>query len=131
MRFWRGLFAFAAIYNFAVGGAMLAAPGRAAEGLNITGAGGPFAIAMVGMLIAVFGVGYAIVARAPAANRGIVWIGLISKLGAAPLATMQFALGLIPVSTFALGLGDLAFAALFAAFLWRGSQPAGSAPTKG
>lgn len=125
MSFWRGLFAFAATYNFAVGGAMLAAPGRAAEGLNISGAGGPFAIAMAGMLIAVFGVGYAMVARAPAANRSIVWIGLLGKLGAVTLATMQFAQKLIPLSTFALGMGDLAFAALFALFLWRGPRPPG------
>lgn len=123
MSFWRGFFAFAALYNFAVGGVMLAAPAQAAAQLNIAGAGGPFAIAMSGMLIAVFGIGYAMVAYAPARNRGIVWIGLIGKVGAAVLATMQYTQGIIPAGTFALGMGDLAFVVLFALFLWRGSQP--------
>jgi hypothetical protein len=35
---------------------------------------------------------------------------------------MQFAAGIIPVSTFALGMGDLAFAVMFALFLWRGPR---------
>lgn len=120
--FWRGLFGFAAFYNFAVGGAMLAAPERVCEQLNISGAGGPFAVAMAGMLIAVFGVGYAMVSAAPAKNRGIVWIGLIGKVGAAVLATIQFNAGIIPQSTFLLGIGDLVFVALFALFLWRGPR---------
>jgi hypothetical protein len=123
MTFWRGLFAFAAFVNLAVGGAMAAAPARVAEQLGVTGPGGPYAITMVGMMIAVFGVGYAIVARNPAGNRGIVWIGIVGKLGAAALAAMQYAAGLIPTSTFALGMGDVVFAALFALFLWRGPRP--------
>lgn len=117
--FWRGLFAFAAFYNLAVGGAMLAAPARVAEQLNISGSGGPFAVAMAGLLIAVFGVGYAMVSAAPAKNRGIVWIGLIGKVGAAVLATVQFNASIIPFNTFLLGMGDLVFVALFALFLWR------------
>lgn len=124
MNLWRGLFAFAALWNLAVGGAMLAAAPQAAEGLGISGAAGPFAVAMAGMLIAVFGVGYAMVAVAPAQNRGIVWIGLIGKVGAATLGSLQFVAGIIPASTFALGMGDLAFAAVFAAFLWLGPRPA-------
>lgn len=124
MTFWRGLFVLAAFVNLAVGGAMTAAPARVAEQLGVSGPGGPYAIAMVGMMIAVFGIGYAIVARNPAGNRGIVWIGIIGKLGAAALAAMQCLAGLIPTTTFALGMGDVVFAALFAVFLWRGPRPA-------
>jgi hypothetical protein len=120
--FWRGLFAFAAFYNLAVGGAMLAAPARVAEQLNISGGGAPFAVAMAGLLIAVFGIGYAMVSAAPAKNRGIVWIGLIGKIGAAALAAVQFNAGVIPLNTFLLGMGDLIFVALFALFLWRGPR---------
>ena len=124
MNLWRGLFAFAALWNLAVGGPMLAAAAQVAERLGISGAAGPFAVAMAGLLIAVFGVGYAMVAVAPAQNRGIVWIGLIGKVGAATLGALQFVAGIIPASTFALGMGDLAFAAAFAAFLWLGPRPA-------
>jgi hypothetical protein len=123
MAFWRGLFAFAAFFNLAVGGVLMAAPARVGEQLGVTGPGGPFAIVMAGMLIAVFGVGYAMVSRNPAGNRGIVWIGLIGKLGAAALAAMQYVAAVIPLSTFLLGMGDLVFAALFALFLWRGPRP--------
>ncbi|MBC7768096.1 MAG: hypothetical protein H7124_04865 [Phycisphaerales bacterium] len=119
---WRGVFAVAAFFNLAIGAAMMAAPDRVAAQLNVTGAGGPYAIVMAGMMIAVFGLGYAIVARAPAANRGIVWIGVVGKLGAAALAAMQFSAGIIDVGGFALGMTDLAFAAAFALFLWRGPR---------
>jgi hypothetical protein len=119
---WRGIFAFAALYNFAVGGAMLAFPDRAAAGLGLSGAGAPFAIAMVGMLIAVFGVGYAMVSHAPARNRGIVWIGLLGKIGAAALGASQYVAQVIPFSTFLLGMGDAVFVVMFAIFLWRGPR---------
>lgn len=119
---WRGLFAFAAFWNLAVGGVMLAAPARVAEQLQISGPGGPFAVTMAGLLIAVFGIGYALVSAAPANNRGIVWLGVIGKLGAAALAALHFYAGNLPFNTFALGMGDIAFAALFALFLWRGPR---------
>lgn len=121
-RFWRWLFAVAALYNLAVGGAMVAAPSRIAAQLDISGAGGPFALIMAGLLIAVFGIGYAMVAAAPAKNRSIVWIGMIGKTGAAALAAVQFNAGIVPFNTFALGMGDLVFVVLFALFLWRGPR---------
>jgi hypothetical protein len=120
---WRVLFALAALYNLAVGGTMLATPGALAEQLNVEGAGAPFALMMSGLLIAMFGVGYALVARDPAGNRGIVWIGMIGKIGAAVLGTIQYQAGVVPLTTFALGMGDLVFVALFALFLWRGPRP--------
>ncbi|HVK80748.1 MAG TPA: hypothetical protein VM915_09045 [Verrucomicrobiae bacterium] len=119
---WRVLFALAALYNLAVGGTMLATPSLLAPQLSVEGAGAPFAIMMSGLLIAMFGVGYALVARDPVGNRGIVWIGMIGKIGAAVLGTLQYQAGIVPFSTFALGMGDLVFVALFAVFLWRGPR---------
>lgn len=119
---WRVLFAVAALYNLAVGGAMLATPDALAAQLNVEGAGAAFALMMSGLLIAMFGVGYALVARDPAGNRGIVWIGMIGKIGAAALGTIQYQAGIVPFTTFALGMGDLVFVALFALFLWRGPR---------
>lgn len=122
MNLWRAVFALAALYNLAVGGAMLAAPERIGAQLSISGAGGPFSILMAGLLIAVFGIGYAMVAAAPAQNRGIVWIGAIGKLGAFALGAIQYNAGIAPFQTFALGCGDLVFVVLFALFLWRGPR---------
>ncbi|WP_395646806.1 hypothetical protein [Terricaulis sp.] len=119
MSFWRGLFAFAAFVNLAVGGAMMAASGQVAERLGVTGTGAPYAIVMVGMMIAVFGVGYAMVSRDPTRNRPIVWIGIVGKLGAVVIGAAQYAAGALPFSTFALSMGDAVFAALFALFLWK------------
>jgi hypothetical protein len=124
MDLWRGLFGFAAFWNAAVGGAMLAAPARVAAQLNVGGDGAPYAAAMTGLLIGVFGIGYAMVAREPVRNRGIVWIGLASKVGAAVLGAMQYVSGALPASAFALGMIDLAFAAGFLAFLWLGPRSA-------
>lgn len=124
MKVWRGLFAFAAIYNLIVGGVMLAAPERVAAAFDVSGAGGGFMIAMCGILIAVFGVGYAIVSAALAKNRGIVWIGMIGKFAVVLLAASRFAAagGALPLDQVALPFGDLVFVAAFALFLWRGPR---------
>jgi hypothetical protein len=122
MGLWRALFVVAALYNLAVGGAMLAQPAQIGAQLGVEGAGGAYMILMAGLLIAMFGIGYAIVARDPAGNRGIVWIGAIGKAGAAGIAALQHSAGLIPFNSFALGMGDLVFVALFALFLWRGPR---------
>lgn len=122
LTFWRGLFAFAAFFNLAIGGAMMAGAPGVAEQLNIFGPGAHYAVIMAGLLIAVFGIGYALVAAAPANNRGIAWIGVIGKTGAAALAAAQFNAGVIPFNTFLLGTGDLVFVALFALFLWCGPR---------
>ena len=119
MEAWRVFFAGAAFFNLAVATAMLAAPAAMARHLSIGGAGAPYVAAAVGLLIGAFGIGYAIVASAPSRNRGIVWMGLAGKLGISVLATMQFAAGIIPFRYFALGMGDVVFAVMFAIFLWR------------
>ena len=77
-----------------------------------------------GWLIFVFGVGYAMVAREPAANRGIVWIGMIGKFGAVAIALWRLFSqgGYVAAQAVALPLLDLVFVALFAVFLWRGPR---------
>jgi hypothetical protein len=121
---WRAIFALAAFVNFVVGGAMAAAPRSAAEAIG--GGADPASVQFAGWLIFTFGVGYAMVARAPAANRGIVWIGAIGKFGAVAIALWRLATqgGYVPAQAIALPLIDLAFVALFALFLWRGPRPA-------
>ena len=122
MTWWNALFSLAALVNLGVGGAMAATPREVAAQLGVLGPGAPYAVTMVGMMIAVFGVGYAIVARDPARNRAIVWLGVVGKLGAAGLAAAQYAQTLIPQSTFVLGIGDLVFALLFALLRVRGPR---------
>lgn len=124
MKVWRTIFAVAAIYNLAVGGAMIAAPERIADQLEVSGEGGLYLTVMAGILIAVFGIGYALVAAAPAKHRGIVWIGMIGKAGVVLLTGARVFLDgvVMPAQQIALPMGDLVFVALFARFLWRGPR---------
>ena len=75
---------------------------------------------LFGLLVAVFGYGYFLVARDPARNEGIVWMGIVGKvlifvlfLGHAIAGTFPFVL-MIPT------VGDLIFAFLFLEFLFVG-----------
>jgi hypothetical protein len=112
-------FAVAALFNIAVGAAMVIVPSRIAMHLNVDGLGAPYVVATVGLLIVAFGIGYGMVAQDPAHNRGVIWIGMIGKLGVAGLGALQFAAAIIPFRYLALGMTDVVFAGLFALFLWR------------
>ena len=121
MRLWRGFFGFAGFYNLLIGLGMVAASGAIAAdmGLSPPGAGG-YAIQFIGLMIAVFGLGYLLVAHNPIRHRGIVTIGVAGKIAAAALAILHRAD--LPVSTFYLSLTDLPFAAVFLIFLARAAK---------
>ncbi len=124
MKVWRALFAAATIVNLTVGGAMIAAPSAVADRLSVSGPGAPYAMIMIGCMIAVFGVGYAIVTRDPPRNRGIVWLGVIGKLCVPALAIYEFNEGVIPQNMMLASMGDGVFALLFLVFLMRGPRRA-------
>lgn len=106
---WRIVFGLAAVFNIAVGAAMLAQLSPLAPpGLTTTTAA---------LLIIMFGVGYAMVARNPLAHRGIALLGLIGKAMMPVASWLHVQAGDAPMQAFYLSLGDLAFAALFLVFL--------------
>ena len=123
MMFWRAVFALAAVFNLAVGVSLAAAPDMAYAQSAQGPAADYFYARTAGLLIAVFGIGYAMVAIAPARNRSIVWLGLIGKACMPVLAWSYVQAGLVAITAFYLSLGDLAFVILFALFLWR-TKPA-------
>ena len=55
-----------------------------------------FPIQLVGILVALFGVGYYLVARNPLENRSVLLLGLWSKFLGSCLATWHVATGLLP-----------------------------------
>lgn len=118
MRAWKAVFAVAAVFNWLVGLPLLIAP---AAFYAMLGQSTPdlFNAQMAGALIVVFGVGYAMVARDPVANRGIVWLGVIGKGPLPLLYWLNVQAGRAPMSGFPLTLVDLAFAALFLTYLLR------------
>ena len=54
-------------------------------------------IQLVGVLVAIFGVGYLIAERNPVGNRNIVLLGFLSKLLGPLLAIMHIASGSLPI----------------------------------
>ena len=120
---WRALFAIAAFFNIVVGGALLFASGPVFNAFGMPTPDTPMFIQVSGWLVVVFGLGYARVARDPAGNRGIVFMGVIGK-AAMPVLMGWYTLdGAAPLGAFLLTLGDLVFAALFAVFLLMTPRP--------
>ncbi|MDO9337801.1 MAG: hypothetical protein Q7T61_15510 [Caulobacter sp.] len=118
MRAWKAVFAVAALFNFAVGLPLLIAPAAFYAMLGQT-APDILNAQLAGGLIAVFGIGYAMVARDPAANRGIIVLGVIGKAPLPLLYWLNVQAGRAPMSGFPLTLVDLAFALLFLTYLLR------------
>lgn len=119
MTFWRIVFAAAAFFNLAVGLPLLLAPKLVAASLVNTPPPDFMLAQICGVLISVFGVGYAMVARDPAGGRPIAWLGVIGKLPIPVILWFYVKADLVPVRTLLLSLGDLGFAVLFVIFLWR------------
>ena len=115
MRLWKIFFGVAAFFNLLVGGAMFAGAQVVAQHMHADTPIGLYLIMMVGAMIAVFGLGYALVASDPVRNRALVIVGVVGKLGAVAIALMNRAA--LPESTFWLSMGDLPFALAFIAFL--------------
>lgn len=119
MMFWRWFFAFAAVWNIAAGLPGLIDPANDALGFGYGRTPGDLLmVRMVGLLVAIFGVGYALVASNPKAHRGIVILGALGKIATAVLIAQAFLAQSISGAAFAMGLSDLAFAAAFIVFLW-------------
>jgi len=55
-------------------------------------------IQLVGLLVAIFGIGYLMVDRDPLANRNILWLGFLSKLFGPLLASVYIVRGELPIS---------------------------------
>jgi hypothetical protein len=123
MSFWRIVFALAAVFNLAIGVSLAAAPDMIYAQGGQEPAADYFYARTAGLLIAVFGIGYAMVAVQPARNRAIVWLGVIGKACMPVLSWSYVQAGLVGITSFYLSLGDLMFVILFAVFLWR-TKPA-------
>lgn len=103
---WRAFLWIAALYNFAVGLAGMFVPGADTDGMVLS------------LLVACFGLVYAIVASDPMRYAQILWAGVASKLGVVLLLGSS---GFGTASDAATGFvvaGDLIFALGFIAFLF-------------
>lgn len=105
MGFWQIVLALAALYNLVIGGGSLVQPGAAREA-RITG-----------LLVAGFGVVYAVAATDPARFAPVLWAGVLGKLGVIALLGPAVRRGELPRSLGWVLAGDAVFTALFLALL--------------
>lgn len=108
MQSWRIFMFAAAAFNLLIGMGGLLDPAATVEGR------------MTGLLVACFGVVYALVATDIARYRPMLWAGVIGKIGAVALLGPEVASGAQPAFIGPILLGDAIFAA---AFLWLLMKP--------
>jgi len=113
---WRRVFLGAALFNFAAGLPALLAPAQALDAFGLPPLPYHLFVRTTGLLVASYGIGYWLVSRR-LGRRDIVWLGVIGKLGVVVLFTWAWRQGSLPTRAFAVGLGDLAFVAVFLVFL--------------
>ena len=123
MGVWKLIFWVAAIFNFAVGLPMLLAPEVLLPAIGQALPEDLLLIRLAALLIVVLGIGYGMVARDPAANRPILWLGVLGKAPIPLLVWISGGAAALSSSAFVLSLGDLAFAALFLLFLLTHRRP--------
>lgn len=121
MRGWSIFFWVAAAFNVLIGAVLMLAPERYAPGAE---AALLLPVRCMGLFIAVFGVGYAMVANAPAQHAGIVKLGVIGKLSFVTLMLVAFSSGIVRMDQLATSLLDLPWAAAFIVFLTRTARQA-------
>lgn len=104
---WRPFFGLAAAYNLVIGGAGLA---HAAAPVNDR---------IVGLLVACFGIVYALVGWRPDRFGPVLWAGIAGKLGIVTLLLPAVIAGAAPAGTGVILGGDALFTAGFLVFLFR------------
>ena len=119
MRVWTVVFILAAVFNVAVGLPLLIAPEAMLASLGQAVPDDLLMTRLASLLIVVLGIGYAMVARDPVANRSILWLGVIGKAPIPLLVWQGGGAAVLSSPAFLLSLGDLAFAALFLIYLAR------------
>lgn len=119
MRAWKIVFAVAALFNFLVGLPVLFAPAAFYAAIGQPVPGDLLSVQTVGLLISVFGVGYAMAARDPVQARLILWLGVLGKAPLPLLVGLSVLAGRTGPGAFGLTLVDLVFAALFLTYLLR------------
>lgn len=117
MRLWRIVFGLGAAFNLATGLPLLFATAAFLKMAGGSASPDILSAQLAGLLISVLGVGYAMVAYDPAANRPIAWLGVIGKTPLILIVWLQIQAGKAPIGALGLPTIDLIFAGLFLAFL--------------
>ena len=128
MRLWRLFFLVAALNNLIIGAMMLFGADEAAAQIGVSGPAAGYSVGFGGLLVAIFGVAYGLVAYRPLPNRNLVAIGALGKAGAVVLASWHAMHNHIPQSVYLLAMGDLVFVVIFCIFLAQTRNARGATP---
>lgn len=115
---WRLFFWVATVFNFLAGLPLLLAPDAMMAALGVAVPADLLFHRFTGLLVVCFGGLYALVAQDAVRFRPLVWLGIVGKAGVVALFTEAYMSGRVPFPLYAIALGDVAFIAGFAAFLW-------------
>jgi hypothetical protein len=113
----RPLFVVAALYDFVLGVVFLFAFQSVYLRFNVTLPNHPAYVQFAATLVAIFGVGFWFVSRAPERNRDIIKLGILLKLAYSATVLVYWAQGRIPMMWVPFAWIDLAFMATFIAAL--------------
>lgn len=94
---WKVVLSIAAVYNVLAGFAMIVFYHEGFAGLGLEKTSFNLPIQLVGMCVALFGVGYWLTSRNPVENRNVLLLGMLSKLIGPLLAIRYILRGDLPV----------------------------------
>ena len=94
---WTVILRIAAVYNVIAGLAMMIFYHEGFQGLGLEKTSFNLPIQLVGMCVALFGVGYWIVSRNPLENRNVLFLGMLSKAIGPLLAIRYIVRGDLPL----------------------------------
>jgi len=96
-KWWKTVLTVAAVYNVIAGFAMMIFYHEGFAGLGLEKTSFNLPIQLVGMCVALFGVGYWITSRSPVENRNVLLLGMLSKAIGPLLAVRYILRGDLPV----------------------------------
>ncbi len=113
----RPFFVVAAAYDFILGVLFMLAHGAVYERFGVTPPNHPGYIQFAAAVVAIFGIGFWYVARAPERNRDIIKLGVLLKLSYSSIVLGWWFRGQMPVMWVPFAWIDLAFLLAFIAAL--------------
>lgn len=113
----RPMFWVAALYDLALGAAFLLAWRAIYAGFGVAPPNHPAYVQFAAAVVAIFGIGFGLVAQAPQRNRDLILLGILFKLAYVITVLSYWVRGQIPGMWVPFAWSDLAFALVFAAAL--------------
>ena len=119
-KFWKILFLFAGVFNLAAGATGMVVPAIGVtfiSGIETAEPGVLFIFFILSFVVALFGLGYLMVAVNAAANRGLVTIGAIAKISLFGIAVYGYLNDLSTLEFMLVVSSDVVWALLFIRYL--------------